>query len=46
MGIRDEINTNSDDYLAFDLSMASLLQQRDEYIVHRKYNSDFGDMVP
>ena len=46
MGIRDEMNTNPDDYLAFGLSMASLHQQMDEYIVHREYNSDFGDLDP
>ncbi len=29
-GIRDEVNTNSDDYLAFGLSMASLQQEMEK----------------
>ncbi len=45
-GISDEINTNPEDYLAFWLSMSTLIQQMNDYIVYRVYNSDFGDLVP
>ena len=38
--------SNIDEYLAFRFKKTKLLHQMENYIKYRKYNSDFGDLVP
>ncbi len=40
------VNSHLTDYTIFGLSVPKILSQLEKYIHERKYNSDFGDLVP
>ncbi len=44
--IRREVMSNIDEYLGFRFNKIKLLDQMERYIKYRKFNSDFGDLVP